>query len=228
LFPANHVGAQIYRGISRATSGRNHARETVVVGGRFGALGVRFVARLLRNPANRFMMRSVKNIEVSDDVYTVLQQLATGFHRTPDDVLASLLEIPRASPEAAEPLAAFVLSAEFRAKFTDADKYLGILAWVAERHAAEFGEFILSQTSGRRYLSRSREEILETCRHNQARQIDGTQYWAIMNIDTATERRFLARVLEFIGYRDAVIEFTCSAIGMKGAARRERLRALAA
>ena len=173
-------------------------------------------------------MRYVKNIDVSDEVYAALQQLATGFHRTPDEVLASLLNIPRASPEAAEPLAAFLLSSEFRAKFTDADKYLGILSWIAERHAAEFGEFTRSQTSGRCYLSLSREEILETCRHNQARQIDGTQYLAIMNIDTATKRRFLARVLEFIGYRDAVIEFTCSAIGMKGAGRRGRLTALVA
>ena len=173
-------------------------------------------------------MPHVKNIEVTDEVYAALQQLATGFHRTPDDVLASLLNVPRTSPEAAEPLAAFVVSAEFRTKFTDADKYLSILAWIAERHAAEFGEFIRSQTSGRRYLSLSREEILENCRHNQARQIDGTQYWAIMNIDTATKRRFLARVLEFIGYRDSVIEFTCSAIGMRGAVRRGRLTALVA
>ena len=170
----------------------------------------------------------MKNIEISDEVYAALQQLATGFHRTPDDVLASLLNVPRASPEAVEPLAAFLLSAEFRVKITDADKYLCILSWIAERHAVEFGEFIHSQTSGRRYLSLSREEILETCRHNQARQIDGTRYWAIMNIDTATKRRFLARVLEFIGYRDTVIEFTCSVIGMKGAVRRGRLRALVA
>jgi len=173
-------------------------------------------------------MPRVKNIEVSDEVYAALQRLATGFHRTPDDVLASLLNVPHASPESAEPLAALVLSAEFRAKFTDADKYLGILAWIAERHTAEFGEFIRGQTGGRRYLSMSREEILETCRHNQARRIDGTQYWAIMNIDTATKRRFLARVLEFIGYREAVIEFVCGAIGMRGLSRRGRFGALVA
>ncbi len=173
-------------------------------------------------------MPRVKNIEVSDEVYAALQALATGFHRSPDDVLASLLNIPHASPEAADPLAAFVLAPEFRAKFADADKYLAILAWIAERHTAEFGEFIRSQTGGRRYLSMSREEILETCRHNQARQIDGTPYWAIMNIDTATKRRFLARVLEFIGYREAVIEFVCAAIGMRGVARRGRLAAFAA
>ena len=173
-------------------------------------------------------MPYVKNIEVSDEVYAALQDLATGFHRSPDDVLAALLQIPTASPEAAEPLAAFVLSSEFRMKTTDAEKYLGILAWIAERHAAEFGEFIRGQSGGRRFLSMSREEIVEACRHNQARQIDGTPYWAIMNIDTPTKRRFLARVLEFIGYRDAVIEFVCSAIGMRGAVRRSRLTALVA
>lgn len=170
----------------------------------------------------------MKNIEVSDEVYDALQRLASGFHRTPDEVLASLLNVPRGSAEAAEPIAAFILSPEFRTKFTDADKYLGLLSWIAARHASEFREFIEAQSSGRRYLSLSREEILETCRHNQARQIEGTHYWAIMNIDTATKRRFLARVLEFIGYRDAVIEFVCGAIGMRGAARRGRFAALVA
>ena len=170
----------------------------------------------------------MKNIEVSDDVYAALQRLATGFHRTPDEVLASLLSIPTASPEGAEAIAAFIISGEFRVKYTDADKYLALLSWVAERHAAEFGEFILSQSGGRRYLSMSREEILETCRHNQARQIDGTPYWAIMNIDTATKRRFLARVLEFIGYRDAVIEFVCSVFGGHVIGRRNRFAALVA
>lgn len=170
----------------------------------------------------------MKSIEVSDEVYTALQKLATGFHRTPDEVLASLLNVPACSPEAAEPLAAFVVSAEFRAKFTDADKYLALLGWVATRHAEEFGEFIYSQSGGRRYLSLSREEILETCRHNQARQIDGTRYWAIMNIDTATKRRFLARVLEFIGYRDEVIDFACGALGLRRAGRRGHFSALVA
>ena len=36
-----------------------------------------------------------KHIEVSDEVYAALQGMATGFHRTPDEVLASLLQVPR-------------------------------------------------------------------------------------------------------------------------------------
>lgn len=162
----------------------------------------------------------MKTIDISDEVYAALQELATGFHRTPDEVLASLLNVSTGLPDAAEPLAAFILSPDFRTKFTDAEKYLALLGWVATRHPADFAEFIRSLDGGRRYLGMSREEILETCRHNQARQIAGTPYWAIMNIDTATKRRFLARVLEFVGYREVVIEFACAAIGMKRPARR--------
>ena len=168
----------------------------------------------------------MKHIEISDEVYAALQELATGFHRTPDEVLSSLLSLPTAHPDAADPLAAFVLSPEFRAKFTDADKYLALLGWIAARHESEFAEFIRGQTSGRRYLGLSREEVLAACRHNQARQIEGTPYWAIMNLDTATKRRFLARVLEYVGYREAVIDFACTAIGMKHP--RNRLAALVA
>jgi len=165
----------------------------------------------------------MKKIEVSDDVYDTLEKLTTGFHQSPNDVLAALLNVGAAQNASDEPLAGFLLGGEFRTKFTDADKYLAILGWIASRHGAEFNEFILSLSAlpgGRRYLGLSREEIVEQCRHNQARQIPSSRYWAIMNIDTATKRRFLSRVLEFIGYREEVIAFVCGAIGARHAPRR--------
>lgn len=181
-----------------------------------------------RDRRDRFNTAAMKMISVRDEVYEALQRLASGFHRTPDEVLAALLHLPTASPDAAEPIAAFVLSPEFRAKYTDADRYLALLGWVAARHPGEFAEFIRSLTSGRRYLSKTREEILAACRHNQARQIEGTPYWAIMNIDTATKRRFLARVLEFTGFRPEIIDFACGTIGARSTPARPRLPNLAA
>jgi negative modulator of initiation of replication len=162
----------------------------------------------------------MKQIDVSDEVYEALKQLTTDFHQAPDDVLAALLNV-RVSPALAnEPLVAFLIGAEFRAKFTDADRYLAILGWVATKNAEDFNQYIESLASGRRYLGWSREEIIEQCRHNQARQVPGTHFWAIMNIDTATKRRFLARLLEFVGYHDEVIEYVCAAIGMRRATNR--------
>ena len=160
----------------------------------------------------------MKNIDVSDDVYEALKGLTTDFHQSPNDVLAALLNLSAPPTGANEPLIAYLLSAEFRAKFTDADKYLAILGWLAAKHASDFNEFIVSLTSGpsgRRYLGLSREEIVDQCHHNQARPIPGTHYWAIMNIDTATKRRFLSRVLEFIGYREEIATIVCASIGMR-------------
>ena len=172
--------------------------------------------------------RPMKNIEVSDEVHAALQRLARDFNRTPDEVLASLLQVSAFASESGEPLAAFLIGPVFRANTTDADKYLVVLSWIAERHAAEFGEFIRSEAGDRRYLTMSRDEIVEACRHHQARQIDGTQYWAIMNIDAATRRRFLARMLEFIGYRDEMIDFACNLVGGGAHSRRRRVSLLVA
>ena len=50
-----------------------------------------------------------------------------------------------------------------------------------------------------------------------------------MNIDTATKRRFLSRVLEFIGYREEIVDSVCGAIGMRHSVGRSgRLTAPAA
>jgi negative regulator of replication initiation len=165
----------------------------------------------------------MKKIEVSDAVYDRLERLTSGFHQSPNDVLASLLNVGSDQNTPDEPLVSFVMGGEFRTKFTDADRYLAILGWIAAANGPEFDEFIRSlsaASSGRRYLGLSREEIVEQCRHNQARQIPSTRYWAIMNIDTATKRRFLSRVLEFIGYREEVVGFVCGVIGARRATRR--------
>ena len=111
------------------------------------------------------------------------------------------------------PLVTYVASGEFRAKFSDAERYLALLAWVAKSYRTEFDDFLAHQASGRKYLGFSAEEIRETCHHNQARQIPDTHFWAIMNLDTPTKRRFLRRLLVFVGQPDDVIEYALTSFG---------------
>lgn len=100
-------------------------------------------------------------------------------------------------------------TAAIRGLTTDpATRYLALLAWVAREHATDFADFIAHQASARRYLKLSRAEVDAIRHEHHVRQIDGTQYWAVMNIDDATKGRFIHRLLEFIGCPDATVAET--------------------
>ncbi len=159
----------------------------------------------------------MKQISISNEVFDALQQRVSGFNQSPNSIIAALLEADTQEiiPDSETPILEFLESSDFRASFTDANKYLNLLAWVYQNHETDFRDFIHKQSSRRRYFSLSRDEIINACKHNQARQIPGTQYWAIMNIDQATKKRFLKRILVFMGYHNSVIESAVSVFGKK-------------
>lgn len=139
-----------------------------------------------------------------------------------EQLLASLVgdASPASGPASDHPLVAYTLSPEFRVKFSDADRFLALLGWIAARQPAEFDDFVSHLESRRRYVGLSPEEIRETCRHNQARQIPGTHFWAIMNLDTPTKQRFLRRLLVFVGETDEAIEAVVATLGGRGSPAR--------
>ena len=153
-------------------------------------------------------------IELPDDLHSHIKKCAAAKGCSEAEVISELFNLPSDRIKA-HPLVAFTNSTEFRVKATDADRYLAILGWVAHSHGADLTDFVLHQESGRVYLGMSADEIRETCRHNQARHIPDTHYWAIMNLDTPTKRRFLRRLLVFIGVTDDVIEHVCSTLGSR-------------
>ena len=85
------------------------------------------------------------------------------------------------------------------------------------------GIFISRQESGLRPLALSRSEIQEIRESNHARPIDGTQFWAVMTIDDATRRRFVRRLLGFIGCHDGTVAQAIRALGLTDAPRGFRL-----
>jgi negative modulator of initiation of replication len=155
------------------------------------------------------------HIDLPDDLHAHIRKRAVAKGCTESEIIAELLNQPSERIKA-HPLVAYTSSAEFRVKATDADRYLALLGWVARNNGADLSDFILHQDSGRVYLGMSAEEIRETCRHNQARPIPESHYWAIMNLDTPTKRRFLKRLLVFIGLTDYVIEHVCGTLGSRG------------
>ncbi len=156
----------------------------------------------------------MRTLELSEETYAALKDMAAARKLTIAELLAALLEGGRAAKEG-DGLLLFLAGDEFRAIADPTERYLALLAWCAVNHASDFADFISHQESGHRYLTLNRDEIREVLAHNHARQIDGTQFWAVMTIDERTRRRFVRRLLEFIGCRDETVSEACLSLGLE-------------
>jgi len=155
----------------------------------------------------------MKKVELSDEAFHALQQLAAAKNLSPAELIAAIVGTDR-PPLAGDHLLFHLTSAEFAASASAPARYLALLSWVARTYACDFADFISHQESGRRYLMLNREEINDVRSHNHAVQIDGTQYWAVMTIDDTTKRRFICRLLEFIGCHDETVTQACKVLGL--------------
>ncbi|HEX2860744.1 MAG TPA: hypothetical protein VHN79_03850 [Lacunisphaera sp.] len=154
----------------------------------------------------------MKQVELSDEAYAALQRMAQAKNVSPAELIAALVD-PHRPALAGDLLLFHLTSPEFGRLPDPTSRYLALLAWCARNYATDFADFISHQESGRHYLMLNRTEINETRARNQARQIDGTPFWAVMTIDDATKRRFVCRLLEFIGCHDETVALACRALG---------------
>lgn len=154
----------------------------------------------------------MREIQLTDEVYQGLKSFSEDFETDPSRVIGALLDRPEGDRVGTK-LLSFLKSPAFRALHTDADRYLAVLGFIFQHHRSDFRDFVEHLSSRRKYFGSSPEEIRETSRHNQARQIPHSPYWAIMNIDTATKRRFLRRAMEFVGFPDEAIAAVGSQLG---------------
>ena len=152
-------------------------------------------------------------VELNDETFAALQRLAVAKNLTPGEVIAAMVNDGR-PPLAGDHLLFYLTSPEFPSAADASERYVALLGWCARHYATDFADFISHQESGRRYLMFNRDEINEARARNHARQIGGTQFWAVMTIDDATRRRFVARLLEFIGCHDETVVQACRALGL--------------
>lgn len=157
----------------------------------------------------------MKTVEMTDETYAALQNLAAARGLSLDDLLATLVRKSGPLPDS-DRLLLFLAGEDFRKRTEPTERYLALLAWCATNHSSDFGDFISHQESGHHYLTLSRDEIQEVLAHNHARQIDGTQFWAVMTISSRAKARFVRRLLEFVGCRDEAVSEACRALGLGG------------
>jgi hypothetical protein len=155
----------------------------------------------------------MKTVELSDETHAALERLAAARNLTPGDLLAALVSEARAFLNG-DSLLLFLGGAHFRTLSEPTERYLALLGWCATHHASDFADFISHQESGHRYLMLTPDEVQGVRAHNHARQIDGTQFWAVMTIDPSSQRRFVRRLLEFIGCHDQTVIEACRVLGL--------------
>lgn len=168
---------------------------------------------MVAGAGNRPHRACMKKLELRDEAYAALQRLAVAKNLSPAELVATFVDTSR-PPLAGDLLLFYLAGAEFTRLADPIDRYLALLAWCARNYAGDFADFISHQESGRRYLTFNREEINEVRAGNHSRQIDGTPFWAVMTIDDATRRRFICRLLEFIGCHDETVVHACQALGL--------------
>ncbi len=151
-------------------------------------------------------------LEISKSLMDELKARIDSEHPDVETVISSLLKTS-GGKLIGNPLYAFTCSKDFRVYANDADRYLALLAKIHELHPEEFMGFVAGQRLRRRYFGLSKDEVCQASRHNQARRIPSSKYWAIMNIDTPTKRRFLKRLLIYIDYPDEMVSHVRNLIG---------------
>ncbi|MBL9214452.1 MAG: hypothetical protein JNG83_03145 [Opitutaceae bacterium] len=128
------------------------------------------------------------------------------------------IEPPPGRPVAEDDLLRLHLASAAFAAQPDADgRYLSVLAWCARRFPRDFAAFVAQQESGRRFLALGRDEVNAVRARNQARPIDGSPFWAVMTIDDDARRRFVRRLLEYLGCHDETVAQACRRLDPKPA-----------
>ena len=155
----------------------------------------------------------MRTLELSDDAFAALERLAAAKNLTPADIIAAMVSEGR-PPIGGDNLLFFLVSREFTAVTDPAERYLALLAWVAQNYAYDFADFISHQDSALHYLMLGRDEVQEIRARYQARQIPGSQYWAVMSIDDTTKARFVRRLLEFVGCHDETVRSALRELGL--------------
>jgi len=175
----------------------------------------------------------MQSIEVDGQVLQELARRAVGFHVTPNDVLREILGLPKESskavsfPAAAEApnnsdstLTELVCSKMFQKYRQAIDRYLFVLAWLQKFRNEDFETVVQRFYRGnRKYFAKSEKEILDSGEGISAREIPGSEFWAMTTLDNKTKRLVLEDILQALKYSAGEIDIVLDAIPDSGIRR---------
>jgi negative modulator of initiation of replication len=174
----------------------------------------------------------MKTIEIEDDVYYYLLGRATEANCTPSEFLRrAFARLYNIMPESRGPgvvsygpadtaregappsdIERWVRSTRFLAETTSLGRYMTLLALLYEKHGDDLACILDLSGRKRRYFALSALELEETGTSVFPKQIAGSPYWAVTNIETAKKRQIIESILRMLAYSGPDVRIAVSAI----------------
>ena len=128
-------------------------------------------------------------------------------------------------PVANGSLASFVQTPEYRV-LSGINKYLAVLGWLYKNRPNEFVRIENYQRGNRVYFGKSRRQVEDSGENIAAKQIPGTNTWALSTLDNRTKRNLLADVLQLCNLQSDEINIVTDTISDSGRHRSLREKRL--
>jgi negative regulator of replication initiation len=128
-------------------------------------------------------------------------------------------------PSLKDSLVSFVQTPEYRV-LSGINKYLSVLGWLHKNRPNEFVRIENYQRGNRVYFGKSQRQVEDSGENIVAKQIPGSNTWALSTLDNRTKRDLLADVLHLCNFPSDEINIVIDTISDSGRHRSFRGKTL--
>jgi negative regulator of replication initiation len=134
-------------------------------------------------------------------------------------------QAPPRVPSSKDSLTSFVENPEYRV-LSGINKYLTVLGWLNKNKPNEFVRIENYQRGNRVYFGKNQRQVEDSGENIAAKQIPGSNTWALSTLDNRTKRDLLTDVLHLCNYQPSEINVVIDTISDSGRHRSVREKRL--
>jgi negative modulator of initiation of replication len=172
-----------------------------------------------------------KTIEVQDSVYAALEKRVSRFGETPNDIIKRLLAGSPSEPvsdrpvlksqKPPSPLIALIQSPEY-GRMDGRKRYFEILALLYSLQPDAFETLEGFSRGSRVHFSRDVQKIETSGNRTMPKQLEGTPFFVLTNLDHKRKREMISDVMRQLGHPAELITIVAGSIPDSGISRSRR------
>ena len=159
----------------------------------------------------------MKTIQIDEEVYEALLGKVRDFGDTPNLILRREFSIhgsEKVTTPQESPFQEFLDSTEFRFAKGAVGRFLAILSWLYKQHGDTFAVVEGIRGRGRIYFSKNVQELKNSGRSVNPKEIPNSPYWVITTTPTDLKQDMLGQVMKALGCELATIQQAKKAVAL--------------